>query len=93
LRSPVSPPTRSEKFLYQNNFEQAAVDKVPEEFLVLDGGFVVKEINGNKVLQLPGAPLETFGVLFGRANQRTRSSRRAFTAREKGEDFRHLPPG
>jgi hypothetical protein len=33
--------------------------------LLLDGGFVVQEVNGNKVLQLPGAPLHTFGVLFG----------------------------
>ena len=51
--------------LYENNFETAALDKVPEEFLVLDGGFVVKEEAGNKFLELPGAPLETFGVLFG----------------------------
>jgi len=33
--------------------------------LVLDGGFAVQEVNGNKLLRLPGAPLETFGVLFG----------------------------
>lgn len=50
---------------YQNNFEQATVDQVPDGFLVLDGGFVVKEEGGNKFLELPGAPLDTFGVLFG----------------------------
>jgi hypothetical protein len=38
---------------------------LPEEMLLLDGGFAVQEVNGNKVLQLPGAPLDTFGVLFG----------------------------
>ena len=53
------------KPLYQNNFEQAVVDQVPDGFLVLDGGFVVKEEGGNKFLELPGAPLDTFGVLFG----------------------------
>ena len=53
------------KPLYQNNFEQAAVDQVPDGFLVLDGGFVVREEGGNKFLELPGAPLDTFGVLFG----------------------------
>ena len=53
------------KPLYQNNFEQAAIDQVPDGFLVLDGGFVVKEEGGNKFLELPGAPLDTFGVLFG----------------------------
>jgi len=57
------------KPLYENNFEKAAVGAVPEEFLVLDGGFVVKEENGNKFLELPGAPLETFGVLFGPAEK------------------------
>ena len=50
---------------YSNNFENAALDQVPEDMLVLDGGFAVKEEGGNKFLELPGAPLETFGVLFG----------------------------
>jgi hypothetical protein len=50
---------------YENNFEKAAVGSVPEDFLVLDGGFAVKEENGNKFLELPGAPLDTFGLLFG----------------------------
>src|SRR5882762_3737092 len=53
------------KSLYQNDFEKAEIGKVPDEFLVLDGGFVVKEENGNKFLELPGAPLDSFGVLFG----------------------------
>lgn len=53
------------KPLYENNFEKAEVGKVPDEFLVLDGGFVVEETNGNKFLELPGTPLDTFGVLFG----------------------------
>jgi hypothetical protein len=51
--------------LYQNNFEKAELEKVPDDMLVLDGGFAVKEEGGNKFLELPGAPLETFGVLFG----------------------------
>jgi hypothetical protein len=50
---------------YENNFEKAQPGAVPEEFMVLDGAFSVKEVGGNKVLELPGAPLETFGVLFG----------------------------
>ena len=53
------------KPLYENNFEKAALDKAPEEFMVLDGGFAVKEDGGNKFLELPGAPLDTFGLLFG----------------------------
>lgn len=50
---------------YQNNFEKAELDKVPEEFLVLDGQFAVRQDDGNKFLELPGAPLDTFGAMFG----------------------------
>ncbi len=51
--------------VYENNFEKAELDKVPADFLVLDGAFEVKAEGGNKFLELPGAPLDTFGVLFG----------------------------
>jgi hypothetical protein len=53
------------KPLYENNFEKAEVGKVPDDFLVLDGGFAVKEEGGNRFLELPGAPLDSYGVLFG----------------------------
>jgi hypothetical protein len=53
------------KPLFENNFEQAEVGKVPEGFLVLDGEFAVKAEGGNKFLELPGAPLDNYGVLFG----------------------------
>jgi hypothetical protein len=53
------------KPLFENNFEQAEIGKVPDGFLVLDGDFVVKEDSGNKFLELPGAPVDAFGVLFG----------------------------
>lgn len=61
MRKPAAVP------VYENNFTVAAADKVPEDMLVLDGAFGVKEEGGNKFLELPGAPLETFGVLFGPA--------------------------
>src|SRR5213592_1739138 len=53
------------KPLYENNFEKDALNKVPDDFLVLDGQFAVQEEGGNKFLELPGAPLDTFGALFG----------------------------
>ena len=53
------------KPLYENNFESAELNSVPSDFLVLDGGFKVKEEGGNKFLELPGAPLDSFAVLFG----------------------------
>jgi hypothetical protein len=59
------PACAGEKILFQNNFEKAAVGPLPEDFLVLDGDFSIKESEGNKYIELPGAPLDTFGVLFG----------------------------
>src|SRR5438132_9501322 len=56
---------QSAKAIYENEFEKTELDKVPGDFLVLDGQFAVKAEGGNKFLELPGAPLDTFGVLFG----------------------------
>jgi len=55
------------KTLYENNFEKAEVGQVPSDFLVLDGSFAVKEEGGNKFLELPGTPLDSFAVQFGPA--------------------------
>ncbi|HSU53986.1 MAG TPA: hypothetical protein VLT36_08020 [Candidatus Dormibacteraeota bacterium] len=55
----------SSQVLYENNFEKAELRKVPEDFLVLDGGFAVKEDSGNRFLELPGSPLDSFSVQFG----------------------------
>ena len=61
----ASATAQSAKPLFENNFEKAELDKVPDGFLVLDGSFAVKQADGNKFLELPGAPLDTYGVLFG----------------------------
>jgi len=50
---------------YDNDFTGAEIGQVPLEFLVLDGRFAVREFEGDRVLELPGSPLETYGVLFG----------------------------
>ena len=56
---------QANKPLYENNLEKTPAGPLPEEFLVLEGGFEVKEADGNKFIELPGAPLDTFGLLFG----------------------------
>ena len=58
-------PAPAAKPLYSQDFEKADLDKVPDGMLVLDGGFAVKLAGSGKVLELPGDPLETFGILFG----------------------------
>jgi hypothetical protein len=70
----------AEKVVYQNDFEKAEPGELPEEFLVLDGAFEIKQEGNNKFIELPGAPLETFGVLFGPS----RGAGTAVTARIHG---------
>jgi hypothetical protein len=72
---------------YQMNFEQAEVGSLPGEFLVLDGNFEVKESAGNKFLQLPGAPLDNFGLLFGPALKEDAVASARFFGEAKGRRY------
>ena len=55
----------AEKPLYENNFEQAEIGKLPEDLKFASGEFAVKAEDGNKLLELPGAPLDSFAAQFG----------------------------
>lgn len=55
------------KPIYQNNFEKAAVNALPDELMVLGGEFSVKSEGTNQFLELPGAPLDSFSAQFGAA--------------------------
>ncbi len=58
----------SQTTLFHEDFENDPVNQPPPNFLILDGDFAVKQIEpANKVLELPGAPLDSFGALFGPA--------------------------
>lgn len=52
---------------YRQDFQSTGPGSVPEELFILDGRFEVREEEGNRFLELPGAPLDTFGFLFGPA--------------------------
>jgi hypothetical protein len=56
---------------YVNNFEQTKPGPVPEELMVLNGGFTIAQMEGNHVLELAGQPLESDGLLFGPAEATT----------------------
>ncbi len=77
----------SAKMLYENNFEKTELDKLPAELLVIDGQFSVKEENGNKFLELPGAPLDTFGAMFGPAENEDVCAAAKIFATSKGRRF------
>jgi hypothetical protein len=51
--------------LFREDFSTQEPGKLPQGFMRLDGRFEVVEIDGQRHLQLPGSPLESFGVLFG----------------------------
>lgn len=52
--------------LYANDFQQVKPGALPDgEFVVLDGAFEVKAEGTETFIELPGAPLDTFGALFG----------------------------
>jgi hypothetical protein len=80
--------TPDDELLFKSDFELANVDSVPEELMVLAGEFSVKDIDGNKALELPGNPLEDFGALFGPAE----SDSIAVRARVYSESSRRLAP-
>lgn len=51
--------------VFEQDFSKVEAGGLSDDFLVLDGQFNVKEEAGNKFVELPGAPLESYGFLFG----------------------------
>lgn len=54
---------------YATDLSKMAVGKPPDELFILNGAFQVAEAGGNKFLELPGDPLDSFGILFGPEEQ------------------------
>jgi hypothetical protein len=54
---------------------------------VLDGQFAVREFEGNRVFELPGTPLETYGVLFGPAARHGQSVYARVHSTHRGRRF------
>ncbi|HIG26615.1 MAG TPA: hypothetical protein EYQ50_02000 [Verrucomicrobiales bacterium] len=50
---------------YFQNFDNLADEKIPDDLMVLMGRFRITGDDSNRFLELPGSPLETFGLLFG----------------------------
>lgn len=72
---------------YQNDFEKSEVGKPPAGMLILDGAFAVRDHGTNKVLELPGAPLETYGILFGASVKESCEVSARFFSTGKGRRF------
>jgi hypothetical protein len=73
--------------VYKNDFQSAEVGKLPDNFMVMSGDFTVKEEGGNKFLELPGSPLDTFGLLFGPAQPTGGSASAKFFGTKVGRKY------
>ncbi len=55
--------------VYSEDFSKTDVGSVPEDFIVIEGNFAVREEDGERFLELPGAPLDSFMAMFGPAHK------------------------
>lgn len=53
--------------LFEERFDRVQGGAIPDSFTVLDGQFAVQGEGAERCMVLPGAPLESFGFLFGPA--------------------------
>ena len=79
---PAAKPTTP--VLYQNDLEKLAPGKPPAEFLILGGEFSLVKDVGNTVLELPGEPVESFGLMFGPTLKQSGLARARFFGTSKG---------
>lgn len=75
------------KPLFSENFEKTEIGKLPAEMLVLAGAFTVQQEGGNQFLELPGSPLDSFGLLFGPNEKAGRSAQARFFGTKQGRKF------
>lgn len=73
--------------LYRNDFESAEMEKTPPDFMVMAGTFIVKPEARGKCLELPGEPLDTFGLLFGQSQRGDLTASARFFGTKKGRKF------
>ena len=54
---------------YRNDFSADAVGQPPKDLQSIGGSFTVVEAAGDKLVELPGVPLDISGLLYGPADQ------------------------
>jgi hypothetical protein len=68
LIAAAAAPASDEPPLYSNDFAKMSPGKLPDDqFLALAGEFTVKDVDGNRLVELGGTPLDSLGLLFGPA--------------------------
>lgn len=77
----------AEPAAFQADLTKAEVGKLPEGMMVLSGDFTVREEGGKKFLELPGSPLESFGLLFGPPQPAEAEASGRFFGTKQGRKF------
>ena len=88
--SDSSKDAKSSETLYHADFEKTKIDEYPMDILLLSGDFSVQQDGDNRVLRLPGRPLNNFKVLFGPAQQlnvRVQASIRGESTKRRYPEF------
>lgn len=76
------------KPLYRMDFEAVEIGQMPAETMVMSGDFSVKQdAKGGKFLELPGEPLDTFGLLVGPTPSGDVQASARFFGTKKGRKF------
>ena len=74
--------------IFSNDFSREAVGQLPKDFLAIAGDFTVMEDDRDgRFLVLPGAPLESFGLLFGPTLKGESGVRARFFGTKAGRKF------
>lgn len=76
--SPAQPP------LFSEDFSQTSAGPLPDSFMVIQGEFEVKESGTNRLLELPGAPLDSHSVLFGSVTNANVTAEARILSQRKG---------
>lgn len=73
--------------LFSEDFSGITPGDVPGTFLILGGDYAVREEGGERFLESPGAPLDSFGLMFGPARQEDWGAEARFQGTGKGRRF------
>jgi hypothetical protein len=84
---PVTAADAPAKSLFHDDLETAEVGKLPAGMMVMSGDFAVRQDKDGKFIELPGEPLDTFGLLFGPAPKEDATASARFFGTKKGRKF------
>ena len=87
LISAIAASAAEPKLLFSERFDQAAIGKLPEGMLVLSGAFAVQAEAEKRFLELPGSPLDSFGLLFGPNEKAGMNAHGKFFGTKQGRKF------